>query len=71
MKTFTATVRNGLIRIPEHARIREGAKVLLAVVGDSPEGEALAPSSEIEAEDVEFVRACRGRLAAQMRAEEP
>ncbi len=71
MKTFTATVRNGLVRIPKDARIREWARVLLTVVGDAAEGEPSPPPPEIEAEDVEFVRACRGRLAAQMRAEEP
>ena len=71
MRTFTATVRNGVIQLPKGARVREGARVVLAVVG-GPGGDG--PSSlppAIEAEDVEFVRACRGHLAAQMRAEEP
>ena len=71
MKTFTATVRNGVIRIPEGARVREGARVLLAVVGDPAGDGPSALPSEIEAEDVQFVRACQGRLAGQMRAEEP
>ena len=71
MKTFTATVRNGVVRIPKDARVREGARVVLAVVGDSGGDGPSPPPPEIEAEDVEFVRACRGRLAAQMRAEEP
>jgi len=63
MKTFSATVRDGAVRVPRDAQVQDGAKVVVAVVSSGRAGEATSYPPELEAEDVEFVRACRGRLA--------
>ena len=70
MKTYTATVENGVVRLPSGTPVRDGAKVVLAVLGDSPQDLDPQTLSDLEAEDLAFVRACRGRLARHMQAED-
>jgi hypothetical protein len=71
MRAFTGTVRDGVIRLPPQARVHDGSKVVMAIVNEETTGPADPLSSELEAEDLAFVRACRGRIARHMRAEEP
>ena len=70
MRTFTGTVRDGVIRLPAGARVRDGSKVVLAVLDEGASSVAEQDTTHLEDEDVEFVRACRGRLARHMRAED-
>jgi len=70
MRTFTGTVEGGVIRLPPQARVRDGSKVVMAIVDEETTGPADPPSVELEAEDLAFVRACRGRITEHMRAEE-
>ena len=71
MKTFTATVENGSVRLPRGAGVEDGAKVVVTVLDTKHESSDLPPyPSELEAEDAAFVEACRGRLAQHLRDEE-
>ena len=70
MKLYTGTVEGGAVRLPAQAGVREGAKVILAVVGDGDGDLDDAAHDAIEADEVAFVRACRGRLAGYLRDEE-
>jgi len=70
MKTVQGIVEGGVVRLPPDATIAEGAKVIVAIVEPGlPEG-IPSLSSELEEEDVQFVRACRGRLARELREED-
>jgi hypothetical protein len=72
MRTFTATVQNGSVKLPADAKVQDGARVLVAVLDGEPRGPDLPPyPPDLEAEDVAFVQACRGRLASHLRDEEP
>lgn len=68
MKTAKSSVRGGVISVPKGAHLREGQKVLLIPVPDPTP--AAPPPATVEDEDVAFVRACRGRLARQLEAED-
>jgi hypothetical protein len=71
MKTFRGKVENGMVKIPPAAHVDEGARVFVAVLDDAPDDSDLPPyPPDLEAEDVAFVQACRGRLAKQLRDEE-
>ena len=67
MKAFTAIVEDGAVKFPAGAHVRDGTRVFVAVLGKrSPESEMPPYPPDLEAEDVEFARACRGRLAKQL-----
>jgi hypothetical protein len=68
--TVVATVRNGVVKVPRRARIRDGSRVVMAVVRDGKAAKQVVYPPEIEAEDVEFARACRARLAKQLQDED-
>ena len=70
MKTFTGTVENGAVKLPARSGVRDGSRVVLAVIGEGQPGPVDEVAAELEAEDVEFVRACRGRIVSHMRDEE-
>jgi hypothetical protein len=71
MKTFTAIVQNGAVKLPPAAQITDGARVLVTVLDEAPRDSDLPPyPPDLEAEDVAFVQACRGRLARHLRDEE-
>ena len=72
MRTSTATVQNGTVKLPPDANVEDGARVVVAVLGGEPRGPELpAYPPDLEAEDVAFVHAWRGRLATHLRGEEP
>ena len=61
-------MRGRVVAVPKGLTLREGQEVLLVPL---PQGrEPVAPSGPVEDEDVAFVRACRGRLAHQLDAED-
>lgn len=70
MRTFTGTVRDGVVRLPRRARVQDGSRVVLAVLGEEPAELDEQQMAELEKEDVEFMRACRGRLAKYLRDED-
>jgi hypothetical protein len=66
MITVTATVQGGLVKLPEAIRIANGTRVIITILAPvAKNGKRFLPE-DIEAEDIEFVRACRGRLAKQL-----
>ncbi len=65
MITIKGTVQNGAVRLPETIRGLEGAHVIVTILDPIVKGNGNVLSEAIETEDVEFVRACRGRLAKQ------
>ncbi len=66
MIAIQTTVQGGLIRLPEAVRVSEGARVIVTILDPVAKSNGSALSETIETEDVEFVRACRGRLANQL-----
>ena len=70
MKTYSGTVRNGAVELPPNAHVRDGERVVLAIVGEGGVSSETSLDRSLEDEDLEFVRACRGRIANSMRAED-
>lgn len=70
MKALTGIVENGVVRPSPPARLREGAKVVMVVLGGKKGRLAEPPDSRIEAEDAAFAHACRRSINEAMDAEE-
>ena len=70
MKLYAGTVEDGLVKLPAYVRLPDGSKVVLAVVSGGGASMADSGYAPIEAEDIEFVRACRGRITQHMRDED-
>jgi len=70
MKTFAGVVENGVVKLPPNARLRDGSRVILMVVGRTEEGPAPARDAGIEAEDAPLAEACRGNINEAVRDEE-
>jgi len=70
MKVFTATVKGGAVKLPPRARLRDGSRVVMAVLPDGEAAPDQARVAELEAEDVEFVRACSSRLTRHLHDED-
>ena len=60
------TIENGLIKLPDVVKFSEGARVVVYVLEPPGKNGSRKLPKEIEDEDVEFLRACRGRLARQL-----
>jgi hypothetical protein len=70
MMTLTGYVEHGAVKLPPTARVRDGSKVLLVVLGRK-DTEPMPPlDPRVEAEDAEFVQACRRSISQATRAEE-
>ncbi|NQT87955.1 hypothetical protein HQ560_14400 [bacterium] len=70
MKTYSGTVRNGAVTLPPDAHVRDGERVVLAVVSEQTAQSEVSLDRSLEDEDLEFIRACRGRIAQSMRSED-
>lgn len=66
MITVPGTVQGGLVRLPAAMRIADGSRVMITILESVFINDNRILSEDIEIEDVEFVRACRGRLAKQL-----
>jgi hypothetical protein len=66
MITVPGTVQGGLVRLPAAMRIADGSRVIITILESVFINDNRILSEDIEIEDVEFVRACRGRLAKQL-----
>ncbi len=70
MITVSGTVQGGLVKLPEAMRVSDGSRVIITILEPmAPRAGRFLPE-HIESEDVEFVRACRGRLAKQLQEAE-
>ena len=60
------TVKGSAVKLPDVLKVSDGSRVIVTVLEPTPKIEDEFLSEELENEDVEFVRACRGRLAKQL-----
>jgi hypothetical protein len=62
------TVKDSSVKLPDAVKVSDGSRVIVTVLEPTTKIEDKLLSEEIENEDVEFVRACRGRLAKLLQA---
>ena len=55
------------MKLTDAIKVSDGSRVIVTILGSNTKSEDKFLSEELENEDVEFVRACRGRLAKQLR----
>jgi hypothetical protein len=60
------TVKGSSVKLPDAIKVSDGSRVIVTVLELTTEIKDKFLSEELENEDVEFVRACRGRLAKQL-----
>ena len=60
------TVKGSSVKLPDAIKVSDGSRVIVTILGPNTKIEDEFLSKELENEDVEFVRACRGRLAIQL-----
>ena len=60
------TVKDSSVKLPDAIKVSDGSRVIVTILGPNTKIEDEFLSAELENEDVEFVRACRGRLAKQL-----
>lgn len=66
MRTLKGVVEDGIIKVPNPSGLAEGATVTVALIEEADLSGPNPIPAGIEAEDVEFVRACRGRLVRHL-----
>ena len=69
MRTLSGFVENGSVKLPPNARVRDGSRVLMVVLGRKGRERTPPRDARIEAEDAEFVKACRRSIGEAIRAE--
>ena len=70
MRTLTGFVENGTVRLPPDARVRDGSRVLMVVLGRKGSQVASPRDSRVAAEDAVFVNTCRRSIGEATRTEE-
>jgi hypothetical protein len=60
------TVKGSSVKLPEAIKVSDGSRVIVTILEPAATIEDMLLSRELENEDLEFVRACRGRLAKQL-----
>jgi hypothetical protein len=70
MITVQGTVKNGVVKLPATVKLSDGSRVMITILESINKPAPDTLSRDIEAEDVDFVRACRGRLAKQLREDD-
>jgi hypothetical protein len=60
------TVKGSSVKLPDAIKISDGSRVIITILEPTKKMENKLLFEELENEDVEFVRACRGRLAKQL-----
>ena len=60
------SVKGGSVKLPDAIKVSDGSRVIVTILEPTAKMEKEILSQELENEDVEFVRACRGRLAKQL-----
>jgi hypothetical protein len=54
------------VKLPEAIKVSDGSRVIVTILEPATNIEDKLLSQELEDEDLEFVRACRGHLAQQL-----
>lgn len=70
MITVQDTVKNGVVKLPATLKLSDGSRVMITIIESIGKRTPGISSKNIEADDVDFVRACRGRLAKQLREDD-
>ena len=60
------TVKGSSVKLPDSIKVSDGSRVIVTNLEPTAKIENRFLSGELEDEDVDFVRACRGRLANQL-----
>lgn len=60
------TVKGSSVKLPDAIKVSDGSRVIVTILEPTAKIEDRFLSDDIEDEDLEFVRACRGRLAKQL-----
>jgi hypothetical protein len=60
------TVKGSAVKLPDVLKVSDGSRVIVTVLEPTTTVEDKVLSDELENEDVELERACRGRLAKQL-----
>ena len=58
--------KGGSVKLANTVKVSDGSRVIVTILEPIAKIEKEILSEELENEDVEFVRACRGRLAKQL-----
>jgi hypothetical protein len=64
------TVKGSSVKLPDAFKVTDGSRVIVTILEPTTKMEDKLLSEELENEDVEFVRACRGRLAKQLQMDD-
>lgn len=67
MISIKGTVKGSSVKLPDAIKVPDGSHVIVTILEPTAKIEDRYMSEELEGEDVEFVRACRGRLAKHLR----
>ena len=70
MITVQGTVKNGVVKLPATLKLSEGSRVIITILESIGKRAPNTLPKDIETEDIDFVRACRGRLAKQLREDD-
>ena len=60
------TVKDRSVKLPDAIKVTDGSRVIVTILEPAAKAEVKLLTGELENEDVEFVSACRGRLAKQL-----
>jgi len=60
------TVKDSSVKLPKAIKVSDGSRVIVTILEPATNIEDTLLSQELENEDLEFVRACRGCLAKQL-----
>ena len=60
------TVKGSSVKLPDAVKVSDGSRVIVTILEPAAKIKDKLLSQELESEDLEFVRACRGRLAKQL-----
>lgn len=64
------TVKGSSVKLPDAIKVSDGSSVIVTILEPATNLEDKTLSQELEKEDLEFVRACRRRLAKQLQTTE-
>ena len=62
------TVKDRSVKLPDAIEVSDGSSVIITLLEPPAKTLDKLLTEELENEDVEFVRACRGRLARQLQS---
>lgn len=63
-------VKGSSVKLPDTLKVSDGSRVIVTILEPTTKIKDRLLSQELENEDLEFVRACRGRLAKQLQTDD-